>query len=83
MADRITAALAALEPEEVRVHFADEDVALLLVVSSKFEGASWVRRIQKCIKLLELKGDVLSIITVIVEPVTSEELKERTVPWPE
>ncbi len=80
---QIESALAELEPTEVRVHFEDDDVALVLVLSDQFKDVGMFKRITRCIDLIDAHSEVLSELTTLVEPVTPSEFKDRLVPWPE
>lgn len=80
----VEVALSAVDPTEVRVHFDDEDVLYVLVLSDSFKGLGWGKRIRRCVELLcDHADEVASNYTFIVEPVTPIEFKDRLVPWPE
>lgn len=79
----IEAALATMDPVEVRVNFESEDQLNILVLSKKFKDIGLAKRLTQCIELLcDYAEEVVEKYDFIVEPVTPIEFKDRLIPWP-
>ena len=78
--DQVLDAVAHLNPTEVRTHFEDGTL-YVLVVSREYEGTRVMPRIEALVNILsEIATEAEQFLCV--EPVTPAELLTRRTPWP-